>query len=122
MDPSADVVGKKSAYLPSATIVGLSADHENMNKFSNKKGPYRDVIYRLKRIYEPVVESKDNPRHHYVSERHHSKCRLIEVLANDDPRKSQKPVVEYVYPASILPVSLLFQVLSPSKALARNIL
>jgi hypothetical protein len=49
-----------------------------------------------------------------------SKGGLIEVLDNGDPRKSQKPVVEYVCPASILPVSLSFQVSLPSKAWART--
>jgi hypothetical protein len=114
-------VDEESACLSIGTRVGLSADHKDINKFSDRKGPYDDVIYCLQRIYEPVVELEMKTKNPNDSEYHHSKGGLIEVLADGDRNKSQMPVVEYVCSALILPVSLSFQVLSPSKAWARTI-
>jgi hypothetical protein len=62
------VVGDQSACLSIATRVALDADHEDMNKFSDREGPYDDVRYSLQRIYDPLVESgianEDNG--HYI--------------------------------------------------------
>ena len=62
------MVGDQSACLSIATRVALDADHEDMNKFSDREGPYDDVRYSLQRIYDPLVESgianEDNG--HYI--------------------------------------------------------
>jgi Fungal fruit body lectin len=42
--------------------VSLNADHKDMNKFSNRKGPYDEVIYCLQRIYKPLLVESDAPR------------------------------------------------------------
>lgn len=51
------MVEEPSACLSTATRVALNVDHEDMNKFSNREGPYDDVKYCLQRIYDPLVES-----------------------------------------------------------------
>jgi hypothetical protein len=51
------VVDEQSACLSIATRVALNADHEDMNKFSDREGPYDDVRYCLQRIYDPLVKS-----------------------------------------------------------------
>ena len=37
--------------------MGLDADHEDMNKFSDPQGPYHEVKNCLQRIYDPLVNS-----------------------------------------------------------------
>ena len=49
-----------------------------------------------------------------------SKGGLIEVLADSDPRKSQKPVVEYVCPTSILPRELIVPSIIAVQGLSSN--
>ena len=51
------MVGERSACLSISARVALNADHEDMNKFSDREGPYDDVKYSLQRIYDPLEES-----------------------------------------------------------------
>jgi hypothetical protein len=51
------VVDEQSACLSTGTRAALNADHEDMNKFSDREGPYDDVKYSLQRIYDPLVKS-----------------------------------------------------------------
>jgi hypothetical protein len=51
------VVDEQSACLSIATRVALNADHDDMNKFSDREGPYDDVNYSLQRIYDPLVKA-----------------------------------------------------------------
>ena len=37
--------------------MGLNADHEGMNKFSDPEGPYSEVKHCLQKIYDPLVNS-----------------------------------------------------------------
>ena len=60
------MVDEESACLSIATRVGLSADHKDMNKFSDREGNYDDVKYCLQRIYEPLVESEMKTEDRYV--------------------------------------------------------
>jgi hypothetical protein len=52
------VVQEHSACLSIATRVALNANHKDMNKFSDREGPYEDVKYSLQRIYESVVDAE----------------------------------------------------------------
>jgi Fungal fruit body lectin len=65
---SQPVVQERSACLSTATRVALSANHKDMNKFSDREGPYDDVKYSLQRIYESVVdaESPMEDEGHYI--------------------------------------------------------
>ena len=58
------MVGEQSACLSTATRMALDADHEGMNKFSDREGPYEDVRYSLQRIYDPLVELGVNKGHY----------------------------------------------------------
>ena len=51
------MVGELSACLYYSTRVALNASHEDMNKFSDRKGPYGNVKYCLQGIYDPLVGS-----------------------------------------------------------------
>ena len=51
------MVGEQSACIATATRVAMNANHDDMNKFSDREGPYDDVKYCLQRIYDPLVES-----------------------------------------------------------------
>ena len=51
------MVEEQSACLSTAARVALNADHEDMNKFSDREGPYDDVRYSLERIYDPLVKA-----------------------------------------------------------------
>ena len=65
---SQPLVEQRSACLSTATRVGLNVDHEHMNKYSDREGPYDEVRDCLQRIYTPLVDS-DTPKeieHHYV--------------------------------------------------------
>lgn len=64
---SQPVVEERSACLSIATRVALNANHKNMNKFSDRKGPYDDVKYYLQRIYESVdVETAMENENDYI--------------------------------------------------------
>lgn len=52
------MVQEPSACLSIATRVALSANHKDMNKFSDREGPYDDVKDCLQRIYESVMDSE----------------------------------------------------------------
>jgi hypothetical protein len=62
------VVEEESACLSIATRVSLNVNHKDMNKFSDREGPYDDVKYCLQRIYDPLVESslQKGNENHYV--------------------------------------------------------
>ena len=62
------MVQEQSACLSIATRVALNANHKDMNKFSDREGPYEDVKYSLQRIYESVVdtESPMEDESHYI--------------------------------------------------------
>ncbi len=51
------MVQERSACLSIATRVALSANHKDMNKFSDREGPYGDIKYSLQRIYESLVDA-----------------------------------------------------------------
>jgi hypothetical protein len=52
------VVQERSACLSIATRVALIANHKDMNKFSDREGPYDEVKYCLQRIYESVMDAE----------------------------------------------------------------
>jgi hypothetical protein len=52
------VVDETSACLSIAMRVGLNVNHKDMNKFSDREGPYDEVKYCLQRIYDPLVKSE----------------------------------------------------------------
>ena len=49
------MVQERSACLPMATRVALNTNHKDINKFTDREGPYNDFKYCLQRIYESVV-------------------------------------------------------------------
>jgi hypothetical protein len=65
---SQPVVQERSACLSIATRVALNANHKDMNKFSDREGPYDDVKYSLQTIYEYVAdaESPIEDESHYI--------------------------------------------------------
>ena len=51
--------------------MAVNADHNDMNKFSDREGPYDDVKYYLQRMYDSVVmvvdaESPMEDENHYI--------------------------------------------------------
>jgi len=65
---SQPVVQERSACLSIATRVALSANHKDINKFTDREGPYDDVKFCLQRIYEAVAsaESPMENESHYI--------------------------------------------------------
>jgi hypothetical protein len=64
------VVEERSACLSIAMRVAVNADHNDMNKFSDRQGPYDEVKYCLQRIYDSLVvvdaESSMEDENHYI--------------------------------------------------------
>ena len=51
------MVEEDSACLSVAMRVCMSTDHKGINKFSSREGPYNDVKWSLRSIYDSVVQS-----------------------------------------------------------------
>ena len=62
------MVEEDSACLSVAMRVCMSTDHKDINKFSKRDGPYNEVKWFLRRIYDSVVQSTLSQMHgnHYV--------------------------------------------------------